>query len=76
MILKKNIPKIATILPYKESYTLRHASAVSLWVSEFFENSKFKKNNFIYGNTKFKDYLTKNYKNIPLDSLKYKFIRI
>jgi glycosyltransferase involved in cell wall biosynthesis len=73
MISKKNIYKIATILPYKESYTFDHASAVSLWVSEFFKNSIYKNNNFIYGNTKPGKKLTKNYNNIYLDSLKFKF---
>jgi len=73
MISKKNIYKIATILPYKESYTFSYASAVSLWVSEFFKNSIYKNNNFIYGNTKPGKYLTKNYKNINLDTLKFKF---
>ena len=73
MISKKNIHKIATILPYKESYTVNNASAVSLWVSEFFKNSIYKNNNFIYGNTKPGKYLTKNYRNIYLDSLKFRF---
>ena len=73
MISKKNIHKIATILPYKESYTVSNASAVSLWVSEFFKNSIYKNNNFIYGNTKPGKYLTKNYRNIYLDSLKLRF---
>ena len=73
MILKKNNPKIATILPYKESYTLEHASAVSLWVSEFFNQSSLKNNNYIYGNANSKNYLTKNYINIPLKNLRLKF---
>ena len=73
MILKKNIIKIATILPYKENYTKNNASAVSLWVSEFFNKSKFKKNNIIYGNTSGKDYLTENYKNIFLKNLNSRF---
>ena len=73
MISKKNIHKIATILPYKESYTVSNASAVSLWVSEFFKNSIYKNDNFIYGNTKPGKYLTKNYRNIFLNSLKFKF---
>ena len=73
MISKKKIHKIATILPYKESYTFEYASAVSLWVSEFFKNSKFKDNNFIYGNTRNKKFLTKNYKNISLNNLKFRF---
>jgi glycosyltransferase involved in cell wall biosynthesis len=67
---KKN--NIATILPYKENYSLEKASAASLWVSEFFKNSKFKNNNLIYGNTNSKNYLTKNYTNINLKSLKKK----
>ena len=74
MILKKDqILKIATILPYKENYSKEKASAASLWVSEFFKTSKFKKHNIIYGNTKSKNYLTKNYKNISLPSLDSKF---
>jgi glycosyltransferase involved in cell wall biosynthesis len=73
MILKKNKPKIATILPYKESYTLEHASAVSLWVSGFFKRSIFKESNCIFGNANSDNYLTKNYKNIPLQNLKLKF---
>ncbi|WP_440910580.1 glycosyltransferase [Candidatus Pelagibacter sp.] len=68
----KNI-KIATILPYKENYSFSKASAASLWVSEFFKNSKFKKFNFIYGNTHQKDYLSENYININLKSLNSKF---
>ena len=35
--------KIATILPYKENYSFEKASAASLWVSEFYKNSRFKK---------------------------------
>ena len=71
MILKKNL-NIATILPYKENFTFGKASAASLWVSEFFRNSKYKKNNIIYGHTKSKDYLSKNYKNVNLKNLKSK----
>ncbi len=74
MILKKNQNlKIATILPYKENYSKEKASAASLWVAEFYKKSKFKKNNYIFGNTKSKNYLTKNYQNIKLDSLRLKF---
>ena len=72
MILKKKNLKIATILPYKENYTFDRASAASLWVSEFFKKSKYKKTNIIYGHTKSKDYLTNNYKNINLKNLKSK----
>ncbi len=69
----KNL-KIATILPYKEDYSFIKASAVSLWVAEFFRYSKFKNNNTIYGSTKSKDFLTKNYINIELKSLDKKFV--
>ena len=67
----KNL-KIVTILPYKENYSFENASAASLWVAEFFKNSKFRNRNFIYGNTKSKNFLTKNYINIKLDSLNSK----
>ena len=73
MILKNNQNlKIATILPYKENYSVDKASAASLWVSEFYAKSKFKKHNFIYGHTKSKKYLTKNYININLKNIKSK----
>ena len=66
--------KIATILPYKENYTTSKAQAAALWVSDFYKFSKFKKNNYIYGNTDNKDFLTKNYFNIPLKTLNSKFL--
>ena len=47
MTSKKQNLKIATILPYKENYSLEYASAASLWVAEFFEKSRFKQKNFI-----------------------------
>jgi len=58
--------KIATILPYKENYTYSRAAAASLWVSDFFKYSKYKKNNYIFGSTDSCDYLSKNYVNIDL----------
>ena len=65
--------KIATILPYKENYSFEKASAASLWVSEFYKYSRFKKKNIIFGNTKSNNFLTKNYVNIDLKSIKSKF---
>ena len=56
--------KIASILPYKENYTLRGAGAVALWISDFMRDSEYKKNTYIIGSTKNKNYLTKNYINI------------
>ena len=52
--------KIATILPYKENYTISKAQAAAIWVCDFYKHSKFKENNFIFGNTNSKDYLTQN----------------
>ncbi len=65
--------KIATILPYKENYTFLKAQAAAIWVCDFFKFSKFKDNNFIFGNTKGSDYLTTNYINIKINNLKSKF---
>ncbi|MDA8567411.1 glycosyltransferase [Candidatus Pelagibacter bacterium] len=65
--------KIATILPYKENYTFQKAQAAAIWVCDFFKYSKFKNTNFIFGNTKGNDYLTKNYINISINNLKSKF---
>ena len=65
--------KIATILPYKENYTFNKAQAAAIWVCDFFKYSKFKNQNYIFGNTKGKDYLTKNYININISNLKSKF---
>jgi glycosyltransferase involved in cell wall biosynthesis len=74
MISKKiKYLRIATILPYKENYSLEKASAASLWVAEFYKGSKFRYNNIIYGYTKSKNYLTKNYINISLKSIKSRF---
>jgi len=73
MILKKKNIKIATILPYKENYSPDKASAASLWVAEFYKKSKFKNNNFIYGYTKSKNFLSKNYININLKTINSKF---
>ena len=70
--MNRNI-KIATILPYKENYTFSKAAAAALWVSDFYKFSKFKKNNFIFGSTDTKDFLTNNYINIKIDNIKSKF---
>ncbi len=66
-------PKIATILPYKENYTFGKAQAAAIWVCDFFKYSRFRENNFIFGNTNGLDYLTKNYINIKISNLKSKF---
>ena len=70
--MKKKIIKIATILPYKENYTYAKASAASLWVSEFYKRSIFRSSNYIYGHTKYNDFLSKNYINIDLKNINSK----
>ena len=56
--------KIAILLPYKEDYNKSNAGSASLWVKDFFENSKFKKLTTIYGiNTKKKS-LSRNFINL------------
>ncbi|MDB4081685.1 glycosyltransferase [Candidatus Pelagibacter sp.] len=65
--------KIATILPYKENYTYTKAQAAAIWVCDFYKFSKYKKNNYIFGNTNTTDYLTKNYINIKINNIKSKF---
>ncbi len=59
--------KIATLLPYKEDYSPRFSGAVSIHVSKLYKYSKFKNNITIWGNTKSKKFLSKNYKNISID---------
>jgi glycosyltransferase involved in cell wall biosynthesis len=52
------------LLPYKEDYNKNNAGSASLWVKDFFENSKLKKITTIYGiNTKKKS-LSKNFVNL------------
>ena len=72
-MIKKS--KIATILPYKENYTFSKAQAAAIWVNDFFKFSRFKNENFIFGNTDTKDYLTKNYINVPLRKKNIKIIK-
>ena len=70
-MIKKS--KIATILPYKENYTHRKALAAAIWVNDFYKFSNYRSNNYIFGNTDTKDYLTGNYINVPLKKKKSKF---
>ena len=57
--------KISILLPYKENYSKKYAGAVSIFVNEINKESKFKYSTKIFGNTDFKNYLSKNYINIP-----------
>jgi glycosyltransferase involved in cell wall biosynthesis len=65
--------KIASILPYKENYTINGSGAVSLWVSDFLRDSIYKKDTLIIGSTTNKNYLSKNYFNIKINNINSKF---
>ena len=58
---------ISILLPYKENYVEAKAGAVSLFVNDIVRESIYKKSIKVYGNTKFKKYLSPNYKNLTFD---------
>ena len=58
--------QISILLPYKENYTKNNAGAVSLFVKDITNISKYKDNINVFGSTNNKNYLTKNYINIEL----------
>jgi len=58
--------KISILLPYKENFSSIYAGAVSLFVKDTTNLSKFKKYITVYGNTKLKKIYNINYKNIFL----------
>jgi len=59
--------KISILLPYKENYSDNYAGAVSLFINDTTQISKFNKNIRIFGSTDFKSILSKNYTNIDLN---------
>lgn len=65
--------KIASILPYKENYTLNGAGAVSLWIKDFMTYSRYKHEITVIGHTNNKKFLTKNYVNVDINTLNSKF---
>ena len=56
--------KISILLPYKENFSSNYAGAVSLFVNDIVKKSIYNKSINIFGNTKYKNYLSKNYINI------------
>ncbi len=56
--------KISILLPYKENFSKLYSGAVSIFISDIHKESKYRKTTKIYGNTNFKNYLSKNYHNI------------
>ena len=59
--------KITILLPYKENFTKSSAGAVSLFVNQTLKVSRYRKTIKVFGNTNYKDYLHKSYKNIIFD---------
>ena len=58
--------KIAILLPYKENFSPQYPGAVSLFVYETSNKSKFKKNIIVFGNTNYTKKFDIKYKNINL----------
>ena len=65
--------KISILLPYKENFSPIYPGAVSLFVNDTVNVSKFKKNITVYGNTNFKKIFNCKYHNIPLNNFKLRF---
>ena len=58
--------KISILLPLKENFSPSYAGAVSLFINDTLEYSKFKKNVTVFGHTKFKKKFSKRYFNIDI----------
>ena len=59
--------KISVLLPYKENFSSLNAGAVSLFVKDTIQNSKFFKSSFIFGNMSNQKPFLNNYVNIELN---------
>ena len=46
--------KISVLLPYKENFSANYAGAVSLFVKDTIQNSKYFKSTYVFGSTDFK----------------------
>ena len=57
---------ISILLPYKENFSPEYPGAVSLFVFETSNISKFKKNITVFGNTNYKKKFNLKYENIHL----------
>ncbi len=63
--------KISVLLPYKENYSPIYPGAVSLFVNDTVNISKFKKNITVFGNTDLKKTFKGKYYNIPLNKIRF-----
>ena len=58
---------ICILLPFKENYASKGAGAVSLFVNDIVRESIYEKTTMVYGNTKYKKFLSPNYKSVEFD---------
>ena len=64
--------KIFIILPHKDQFIKNYAGSASIWVKDFFKNSKYKNNIKIFGSTNNTKnvFIKKNYVNIKIPKIK------
>ena len=64
--------KIFIILPHKDQFIKKYAGSASIWVKDFFNRSRFKKNIKIFGSTNNPKnvFIKKNYINIKIPAMK------
>ena len=58
--------KISILLPYKENFSPEYPGAVSLFINDTSQISKYKNNIHIFGSTNYKKKFKLNYTNINL----------
>ena len=59
--------KVSILLPYKENFSPNYPGAVSLFVKDTSQISKYKNSVRIYGNTNYKKKLLPSYVNVKLN---------
>ena len=69
IFLKNSNGDFSILLPYKENFSPNYAGAVSLFVNDISQNSTYKKNIQVFGNTKYKKKFKSNYTNITFNRL-------
>ena len=62
--------RIAILLPYKEKYTSDEAAAASIWVKDYLNLSKLKKETLVFGDlAKNKKPITNNFINLDISKI-------
>ena len=65
--------KIAILLPYKEKYTAKDAAAASIWVKDYLNGSRLKKETLVFGDLeKNKKPITKNFINLDISKINFR----